>query len=155
MNAIDCMNFPYYQQLKPHCQKCGRRSRNHNIYKSNRRVENEERHCYQFKCKRQQCLFPTELPLYPIVTQTNDNHSISKKIHSRNSSCKSNRQNVLIDQLIQVQQLNDKNYKTQNHSYDMDNNYKRDEYRSFTDTMNSDSLKRVQQMVYLRENINK
>jgi hypothetical protein len=110
MNAINCLNFPYHQSSKPHCQKCGRRNRSDNTCKNNRRRNNQ----------RQQRLFPTELLPYPIVTPTNDNHFISKNIHSRNSSNK--------NQLIQVQPLN---------------------------TINSGILKRVQQMIYLRENINK
>lgn len=81
------MNFLDHQQLKPHCHKCGRRSRNH-------------KHNY-----RQQCLFP------------NENYSIPK--------------NILIDQLIQVQQLNGK---------------------TLREPINSN---RIQQMIYLRENINK
>jgi hypothetical protein len=148
MNTTDC----YYQQSKSHCQKCGRRCRKHN----NRRVKNEQHSCHQLKYQPQQCLFPTELPPYPVVIQTNENHSISKNIRSRNSSRKSNRKNVLIDQFIQVQQLHPTSCKTQidSYNYEMD-----DEYQRFTNhTMNkenSDTLQRVQQMIYLRENINK
>jgi hypothetical protein len=48
--------------------------------------------------------------------------------------------------------------RSHSYSYDMDNDYKKDEYQIFRDTMNksdSNNLQRVQQMVYLRENINK
>jgi len=126
MNAIDCLNFPYHQSSKPHCQKCGRRNRSDNTCKNNRQGNN------QLKYQRQQRLFPTELLPYPIVNPTNDNHFISKNIHSRKN------------QVIQVQPLNTINYY-------MDNDYKID----VRDTMNSNILKRVQQMIYLRENINK
>ncbi len=83
--------------------------------------------------QQQQRLFPTEFPSYSIVTQTNDNHS------------KSDNRNVIIDQLIEVQQVN----ATNNQSYNIQMN-KNDEFRRF-----ADRLKRVQQMIYLRENINK
>jgi hypothetical protein len=100
--------------MENHCRKCGRRSRKH------------DRNSDRLKCQReQQRLFHTEFPTYPIVTQTNDNHS------------KSDNRNVIIDQLVEVQQVNFIN--NQN-----------DEYRRFTDR-----LKRAQQMIYLRENINK
>jgi hypothetical protein len=143
------MNFQYNQQSKPHCQKCGRRSRSHN-----HPVNSEQhrcRHGHLLKCKRQQRLFPTELPLNPIIPQINDHHSISKNLHSRNFSRKSDKNNILIDQLIQVQQLNETRCNTQSHS---DIDYE-DEYRIFPDQQNSNKLQRIQQMVYLRENINK
>jgi len=121
-------DFICYQQSKSHCQKCGRRSRKHDTNISDRC------HSHRFKCQRkQQRLFPTEFPPYPIVTQTNDNHS------------KSNDKNVLIDQLIEVQQRNATN--CQSYNIQMITN---DEYRR-----SADRLKRVQQMIYLRENINK
>jgi hypothetical protein len=37
----------------------------------------------------------------------------------------------------------------------MNNEYAADEYRRFAETMRPNGLKQVQQMVYLRENINK
>ena len=41
------------------------------------------------------------------------------------------------------------------HSYDSNHEYNKDEHRNFTGTMNFDGLKQVQQIIYLRENINK
>ncbi len=164
MNTLDCINFPYTQQSKVHCQKCGRRSRSHTRHVNNRRVKSEHRRCrhtHLLKCNRQeQRLFPTELRPYPIITQTNDNHSRIKPISKTIRNRKSSQRNVIIDQLIQVQQLDVTRCTSRSHSYsyDMDNDYKKDEYQIFRDTMNksdSNNLQRVQQMVYLRENINK
>lgn len=161
MNTLNCINFPYTQQSKLHCQKCGRRSRSHTRHVNNRRVKSEQcrcRHAHLLKCNRQeQRLFPTELPPYPIITQTNDNHSRIKPISKTIRNRKSSQRNVIIDQLIQVQQL-DCTSRSHSYSYDMDDDYKKDEYQIFRDRMNksnSNNLQRVQQMVYLRENINK
>ena len=62
------------------------------------------------------------------AAQTNDNRS------------KSNQRNVIIDQFIEVRQVHTSN----------DRNLKSEEYRTA-----ADGLKRAQQMIYLRENINK
>lgn len=53
------MNFLQQQQLKSHCQKCGRRNRNYN---------------YQ----RQKCSLS-------MITQTDDNHTRSKHSFNRKS----------------------------------------------------------------------
>lgn len=99
----------FYNKIEPHCNKCGRRSRSHN------HEQHRCRHGHLLKCKREQRLFPTELPLYPIIPPTNDN--------------------ILLDQLIEVQQLDDTRCNIRTHPIN--------------------KLQRVQQMVYLRENINK
>ncbi|CAF3922274.1 unnamed protein product [Rotaria sp. Silwood2] len=156
------MNVPCNQQSKTHCQKCGRRNRNQNPYTNNCRIKYEQRHCrhgHRLKCKRQSRHFPTELPSCSMITQTDNQHSISKNILNRNSSRKSSQTNILIDQFIQVQQLNSTRCNTQSHSYtyDMDNDYKNDDYQMFIDTKNKQNLYQlecVQQMIYLRENIN-
>ncbi|CAF1181949.1 unnamed protein product [Rotaria sordida] len=162
INEYNCINFPYNQQSKSHCQKCGRRTRNRNPCINNGRIKCEQRHCrhgHRLKCKRQSRHFPTELSSCSMITQTNDHHSISKNILNQNSSRKSSQTNILIDQFIQVQQLNSTRCNTQNHSYtyNMHNDYKNDEYQIFTDIknkQNSYQLECVQQMIYLRENIN-
>ncbi|CAF4488296.1 unnamed protein product [Rotaria sp. Silwood1] len=162
INEVNGVNMSYNQQSKSHCQKCGRRNRTHNPHTSNCRVKYEQHHCrhgHRLKCKRQSRHFPTGLPSCSIITQTNDQHTISKNVLNRNFSKKSSQTNILIDQLIQVQQLNSAKCNTQNHSYthNMDNDYKNDEYKMFIDIKNkhnSHKLERAQQMIYLRENIN-
>ncbi|CAF1004938.1 unnamed protein product [Rotaria sordida] len=120
INEYNCMNISYNQQLKIHCQKCGRRTRNQNLYINNGRIKCEQHHCrhgHQLKCKRQSRHFSTELSSCSMITQTNDHHSISKNILNRNSSRKSSRTNILIDQISQVQKLKSTRCNTQSHSY--------------------------------------
>jgi hypothetical protein len=117
-----------------HCQKCGRRSnKSHNTYINNHRVKSEYRHGRMRKCKRQQRRFPTEFPPHSSVTQTNANY------------CQSRSNNILIDQFIQVQQLNATRCDSQSHDIDENRIFTEKNYRP----------QRVQQMIYLRENINK
>ncbi|CAF3599119.1 unnamed protein product [Adineta steineri] len=143
MNTAEWMNFPDTQQLKPHCQKCGRRSRDHKKYINNRRFKSEQGH-YHNGHRRQCRLFPQELLSYPIITPTNGNYS-------QNQPC-SNDNNILIDQLIEVKQIDPTRCHIPTHSYD--NDYKKDANQTHRNPMNIDRLHQVQQMVYLRENIN-
>ncbi|CAF2093632.1 unnamed protein product [Rotaria magnacalcarata] len=108
------------------CEKCGRR------------MKSEQRFCrhgHRLKCKRQARLFPTELPSCSMI--------------NRNSSRKSSPKSVLIDQFIRVQQINSARCNTlsQSYTYDLDSDCKNDEIKMFRFVC-------VQQMVYLRENIN-
>ena len=85
-------------------------------------------HCQ--KCGRRRRLFPTQYP-----------------------KNRFNEKNILIDQFIEVQQLG-----IPPHTSTRSDHYK--EYRqpqcyTWVDTNYADRFKRVQQMIYLRENINK
>ena len=138
--------------LKYHCKKCGRRHRNSKPYTNIDRIKRNRQHCchqtHSIKYRKERRLFPNQLPLY----STNNHHLTSI---NQNLSRKSNQNNVLIDQFIQIQPLNTSRCNNQipnYHHYVKNNN---DQIGQYQKLRIKHTLERVQPMIYLRENINK
>lgn len=89
------------------------------------RIKSEQRYC------RHEHHFPRGFPSYTMMKQ---GQMVSKNALNQNSSRKSRPKNILMDQFVQVQQINSSKCNS---------------------LMNSCKLQCVQQMIYLRENINK
>lgn len=136
-DEFNCKN----QKLLSHCQKCGRRNRKHKSYTNNSSIKYDG---HLLKNKRYSRLFPNVLPSY---SQTYDSNLISKNFLNQNTSRKSSQTNILIDQLIQVQQINSSLCNSLNNDYQILTDIKNNQ--------NSFQFEPLQQMIYLRENINK
>lgn len=157
-------------RTQPHCQKCGRRSRiqyprtDSGVHHG--RKINAPQPEQRFKCNRQGCLNPPASLPYPMSSQINDNRyladlpdaSVNRNSLRRNTSEKFRAKNVLIDQFIQVQQLDADLPPDGVSSAPGTRVGKLSTSHRKRDSNSSSPVgkpHRVQQMIYLRENINK
>ena len=157
-------------RTQPHCQKCGRKSRSQYPHTDSRahhgRQVNASQPEQRFKSNRHWCLNSPALLPYPMSSEINNNRylaALADTSRNRNSlrretSEKFSGKNVLIDQFIQVQQLDadlllDGVSSAQRTGVEkMSTSHRKRDSNSSSPIGQSH---RVQQMIYLRENINK